>query len=257
MKHSGSLVFAITGFLLLSPPAGWALGVSRFDEDSVREAVERAFDEPDLRRYRVASDGDPASTQTSEADGSAPTASSRSRSGGATDWLSSLLLGGVSGFAYLLLGVAVAAFLVIIAFGVRAIFMRRSDREPRTVDVSAGEWVVADVDPASASERLERAEEHARSGRWREAIAELMAASRRSVEAAGFLANRRGSTARDYEHALRSRPEAAAAFRRVASSFHEVWFGRRTAEEPRWHDARRAYRDELVEHLVSGGGEST
>ncbi|MGE3164823.1 MAG: DUF4129 domain-containing protein [Planctomycetota bacterium] len=239
--------FWLAGWVGFALASGSAHGFDRQSTEVVRGAVDRVFEDSQLRRYRERDARIPEPSAGSRGSAEA-NARKRSEAGnGGARWLASLLLNGVSGLAGVLIGLACVLLAVIFAIGLRALLSRRGERSgvaPLRSDGSIA-LVPAEDERVSARERLVRAESAAREFRFEEALAELMFASQRCIEDAGLMPLRRGSTTRDYARALQNVPAAATAFSKVAWAFEEVWFGRRPAVEARWLAARSAYAEQL------------
>lgn len=147
-----------------------------------------------------------------------------------------------------ILGILMIAvmFIVIVVLVIKAIRDRESllDAElAGTLRHDVGELEV-DHPPSeySSEEYLRRAEQFARQGAFREAVAFVLLGAMSEVESRGFIRYRKGLTQRDYYRTVRRHDTIGPAYKTLLKIYEPLGFGRRSAELKHYQTAVKSFR---------------
>lgn len=162
------------------------------------------------------------------------------------DWLTAgaKALSGLGGIwlvlAYTALAVICALIVWLIVRAVNSFRRSQAVLVTRTLRPDEGELDLPPGDIA-ADEYRRRASEFAASGRYREAIGQLILGAMSWIERHGLIRFRRGLTHRDYLRSLRSREPLLTSFRTLVGVYEPICFGRRPALSEQYQAAESAY----------------
>jgi uncharacterized protein DUF4129 len=217
-------------------------------EPAVQKAVADILSAREYRRLRRAAPA-PSSTPT-ESTGSRPGAARERRmrspgqpSRGSSSSALGALLGGLAGA----LRVVVWAALALVIVMVIVLVIRNRGRDAGPVEPPRSAIAREDGPAPTPGERpegefVQQALMHARAGRHREAIRQLLMGAMSVVERRGLIRYRKGLTNRDYLRAVAREPALRRALEPIVSAFDEVYFGRRGASAERFDECLREYR---------------
>lgn len=234
---------ALASLSSLGTPSSSAFAQESVGGNEIHSQLDGIYSDPTLRGYR----GEQGRTVDEESflerwfdsEGSDTRESSSSSIG----W--SLFFGQFLGYViWIVLFGALAAVLVIVA-----VRLFRSGSVPTELEEASASEDVSILESGdeerAPEEFLRRAETLHQEGRVAEAIAHVLFACQRQLEACGFLRFRRGLTNRDYIRSLRSQESARVALTQIVTVFEAIHFGRRLPPEDAFPFCRDLYHERM------------
>lgn len=137
--------------------------------------------------------------------------------------------------------VIVAVVLLITVAVFRSSSSRRAPRSREEEEEGVAGTIELDGPPGERPPEwwIERAQQKAERGSLREAIADVLFATRSAIERGGWIRYRKGLTNRDYLRAMRRQESRSRALAAIAREFELVYFGRRPATRAQYEECLR------------------
>lgn len=154
----------------------------------------------------------------------------------------------VIGWIFVAIVVGIMVFLVV--KGILGLIEWYRNGERKLVDDSESEpapEVMGEIEPESAPGELpadvyvSKARELAHSGKYREAVAQLLLGAMSHIERGGFIKYRKGLTHRDYARAVRSQAEMYGSMKAMVRVYEPLGFGRREATREHFEQSLSGY----------------
>jgi Domain of unknown function (DUF4129) len=148
---------------------------------------------------------------------------------------------------WIITAIVAAAMLFMIGKGIVALVAWFRERDKDITDATdaaiANNPLEPDKSPGElpADVYIQRARELAASGKYREAIAQLLLGGMSNLERAGVVKYRKGLTHRDYVRASRSQPREYQSMRAMVRLYEPLGFGRRTPTPKHFERSLSAY----------------